>query len=333
MKKVLILLLSTVLLLSLVACGQQGKSDEEQYGSNLLDAGSEQSRLYVALHKKIAEVSRGDATSTSFTVEKFKMDGSTAQFSQNLKKVLGLLWLSCPYDLYWYEEESGYQVQGNPDGDTITFTVKLPVAKDFRGGSQYEVSPASKEAIASASRYADNIVAAATGTDAEKVRYFRDQICALSEYDVDSYESQLAGTIKCGNRPWQMISVFDQDPSTKVICGGYAKAFKYLCDKAGISCKCVNGDMILSDGTTIAHFWNVVTLGGKNYVVDLTNCDDGELGHPDRLLLCGATGSLEDGYTTAVGITYRYYVYNGRGKTDMVDLFGAEALTIANTSY
>ena len=321
------------MLITIVACGNQGSTDENLYGSNLLETGSEQARLYTAIHKKIAEVSRGNATSTVFIFEKFKMDSDINQFSKNLKKVLGLLWASCPFDMYWYEEESGYIVQGDPDGDCITFTVKFPVAKDFRGINKYEVNPSSKSVVLEAARYADSIVESAIGTDAEKIRYFRDRICALAEYDHETYNAYLTGEIKCGNKPWQMISVFDQDPTTKVICGGYSKAFKYLCDKAGIQCILINGDMIIGDGNPIAHLWNVVTLNGKNYIVDITNCDDGELGYPNKLLLAGATGNVTDGYTTNVGITYRYYYTEYGGKTDMRILYGDDALTIATTAY
>ena len=34
--------------------------------------------------------------------------------------------------------------------------------------------------------------------------------------------------------PWQLISVFDSDPNTNVVCEGYSKAFKYLVDRANI---------------------------------------------------------------------------------------------------
>lgn len=45
-----------------------------------------------------------------------------------------------------------------------------------------------------------------------------------------------------------MIWVFDGDPDTKIVCEGYAKAFKYLMDNStfqykGTACHLVNGYM------------------------------------------------------------------------------------------
>ena len=51
----------------------------------------------------------------------------------------------------------------------------------------------------------------------------------------------------------------------KAICGGYSKAFSYLCDKVGIETITVTGD---ADGE--AHMWNMVKLDGEWYNVDCT---------------------------------------------------------------
>ena len=72
--------------------------------------------------------------------------------------------------------------------------------------------------------------------------------------------------------PWQLVWVFDDDPDTKVVCEGYAKAFKYLVDQASfddssLECYCVTGTM--SGG---AHMWNIVHRNSGNRLVDVTNC-------------------------------------------------------------
>ena len=54
-----------------------------------------------------------------------------------------------------------------------------------------------------------------------------------------------------------------------VVCEGYAKAFKVLCDQLGVPAVCVSG---LSDKsrTGSGHMWNLAQIGGVWYLVDVT---------------------------------------------------------------
>lgn len=52
-------------------------------------------------------------------------------------------------------------------------------------------------------------------------------------------------------------------------CAGFAKGFKYLCDRLGVECIIVTGTGRLS-GVSYAHEWNYVNLDGKWYLVDST---------------------------------------------------------------
>ncbi|MBM6901253.1 hypothetical protein H6B10_16320, partial [Gemmiger formicilis] len=79
------------------------------------------------------------------------------------------------------------------------------------------------------------------------------------------------------------------------------------------------------------HMWNIVPLDGQNYLVDVTNCDEGTVGSPDQLFLAGTAGSVKDGYTFTLNggrstITYTYY-------DDCKDLYGEGPLTLAATDY
>lgn len=55
----------------------------------------------------------------------------------------------------------------------------------------------------------------------------------------------------------------------QTVCRGYACAFKYLCDQAGISCIMVSGTM---QGEN--HAWNLVSIDGQWCYVDCTAGDD-----------------------------------------------------------
>lgn len=61
------------------------------------------------------------------------------------------------------------------------------------------------------------------------------------------------------------------------ICGGFAWAFKYLMDEAGIPCLCVPGSLRKNgapgwqDGSwSTTHMWNLVQINGQYYHVDAT---------------------------------------------------------------
>ena len=56
------------------------------------------------------------------------------------------------------------------------------------------------------------------------------------------------------------------------VCEGYAKAYKYLCEKLGILCLVVTGDAVSKiDGVRGPHAWNIVRVYGKGCChVDVT---------------------------------------------------------------
>lgn len=100
------------------------------------------------------------------------------------------------------------------------------------------------------------------------------------------------------------------------VCDGYAKAFKYLCDREGITCLYVPGDGISQVGEpAIAHAWNYVQLeeNGPWYLVDSTWNDpvvhggtlaDLPAGTDERYLLVGGE-SVVDGMK--VSLSHRPY--------------------------
>ena len=130
--------------------------------------------------------------------------------------------------------------------------------------------------------------------------------------------------------PWQLIYVFDENPDTNVVCEGYSKAFKYLCDLTWtgsdpeVACYLPTGTM---DGD--AHMWNIVSIGGANYLTDITNCDSGTIGAPDQLFLCGVRGGVDSGYIADLtGNTTTVYFYDN----ETLALYDEE-LVLSATKY
>lgn len=241
--------------------------------------------------------------------------------------VFHALLYNLPYDMYWFNKVKGWSCSYTSTYADFTFNV----AQEYQSSSDAYVVDSSKAAAATrAANNAAAIVADAAGMgDYDKLDYYRQTIC-----DLVSYNYTAAGTsgYPYGN-PWQMIWVFDGDSSTNVVCEGYSKAFKYLCDltegwDADMEVHLATGTM---DGG--AHMWNIVTTGGKNYLVDVTNCDGDpaqnsySIGYPDKLFLCGVSGSPTTSYKpTEVNTVYKY-------DSDMIPMYGTATLTLSSTPY
>ena len=139
----------------------------------------------------------------------------------DIDRVYTALSADCPYELYWkdlrYSWSYDRAVRGSR-GEIRNLTVSIKVAQAYRGDSDTVVSPGK---AAQAKRAADSARAIVERykelPDYEKLEAYRREICALVSYDADAAK---AG-VPYGD-PWQLVYVFDGDPSTNVVCEGYA---------------------------------------------------------------------------------------------------------------
>lgn len=274
-------------------------------GSRLTGADRE---VYQVLREEAAKIAGGTRTSTSFRIPDLdslswsltelgvsggsqqavvaKMDEKFKE-SLHLDRVYTALAADCPYELCWRDLQYGWTYdRAVRDGRAAirNLTIQIKVAQAYQGGSDTTVDA---QMAAQARKAADNARAIVERykdlPDYEKLDAYRREICQLV-----SYNKAAAGGGASYGDPWQMVYVFDGDPSTNVVCEGYSKAFQYLCDLSRFSgdvrCYTVSGQM--NGG---GHMWNVVRMeDGKNYLADVTNCDDGTAGAPDKLFLAGA---------------------------------------------
>ncbi len=260
----------------------------------------------------------------------------------DLAVTLDLLLVNCPYELYWFDKTKGTGLAGlsfSYKNGTLTgpqkITCRMPVAKAYQDGSEYTVKGAKVNTAKAAAKNAQAIVSKHAGKDDyEKLDAYRAEICALVSYD---YSAVSSSSVAFGD-PWQLVHVFDGDKNTNVVCEGYAKAFQYLCDLSTFEDEKVISYIVVGDmeGATGEgpHMWNIVTMeDGKNYLVDITNCDDDSVGAEDLLFLAGTSqGSARNGYTFEPNGTWVTYTY-ATGQEDQFDLYGEGILTLADKSY
>lgn len=258
-------------------------------------------------------------TGNSFTAEaQAKVEQMfTADVSADV--LLTSLITHLPYELYWFDKVKGiqisYEMTGTDEYVTISSVeIMFHVSQDYavtEGDSYYPTMPdtAKTGAATAAAAKAAEVVAEnqGKGTYGKLVAY-REYITKAVDYNSDAANT---ANYPYGD-PWQLIYVFDDDPDTKVVCEGYSKAFKYLCDLTWtgsdpeVACYLPTGTMDGGD-----HMWNIVSIGGVNYLTDITNCDSGTIGAPDQLFLCGVRGGVDSGYIADLtGNTTTVYFYD-----------------------
>lgn len=256
----------------------------------------------------------------------------------NHDALLSKLLANMPYELYWFDKTNGMAISYGIEADENTVTIPyivvgFCVADAYRDTTKYLVNEKGEQILdkdknpvpdytaidtakTGAAKTAAATAAQVVAENQGKGTYGK--LVAYREFITDAVEYNKAASkpdypYGYGD-PWQLIYVFDGDDTTNVVCEGYSKAFKYLCDLTWtgsdpeVACYLPTGTM---DGGTGAgdHMWNIVSIGGANYLTDITNCDSGTTGAPDQLFLCGAEGSVDASYaavTTSGTVTYVY---------------------------
>lgn len=218
--------------------------------------------------------------------------------------------LSCQNNLFWFDKshdkafDFSFQLQTTTIGtektvSAISAVFSFVVSPEYRVSADnlYTLDTTKINSANTALNKAQEIVNANAGkSDYEKLLAYKNEICALTSYDHEAAKPNYSGS----KAPWTMVSVFDGNPDTKVVCEGYAKAFQYLCDLSTFkSAKCYTVSGTMAGGTGAGgHMWNIVSIGSSNYLVDVTNCDDGAVGSPDKLFMAiPSSGAWNGTYT------------------------------------
>ncbi len=258
--------------------------------------------LYRQLKEKITMVANGVLNSSEFVLDATGL-GITCRSGQldnvSFSTIIDALLADCPYELYWYDKEEGVgcaYAYTTPSYCVTSLTFQFSVYQDYAATNDaeqiyylYRPDTAKTSAAAAVARSAQAVVDRYSGlSDYEKLEAYQDYICGQVSYDTQAAASS---DYPYGG-PWQLIYVFDGDPNTNVVCEGYTKAFKYLCDLSTFS-NAVECYIVASE----SHMWNVVRINGESYLADITNSDEGMAGQQGGLFLAGTPNSTRNGCT------------------------------------
>ena len=253
------------------------------------------------------------------------------RFNIDANAVVDALVADLPYQFYWFDKVRGWNMSAcdtdvflitTEDGTAVAFDLDDPryefkffVSKDYEPDGTpgtFNVDMNKTAAAAQAAEHAATIVEAnSEKSDYEKLIIYRNYICENVSYDNDA----LAEGTEYGD-PWQLIYVFDEVDSTNVVCEGYSKAFQFLCDLSNFNNQRIESHIVTGtmeyNGNSEDHMWNIMHMNdGKNYLIDVTNCDEGNAGEPDGLFLKGVSkGNVTEGYTCDLAEGSCFYMYD-----------------------
>lgn len=126
----------------------------------------------------------------------------------------------------------------------------------------------------------------------ELARAAHDYLCERLYYDsaaLGTYEEAGDYRIFCA------AGAFIDSAGTGVVCEGYAKAYKILCERLGIPCVLIGGTVTRS-GASEGHMWNGVYMAGAWYLTDVT-WDDKSSGYIHDYFMVGdiTSGRISNG--------------------------------------
>ncbi len=202
---------------------------------------------------------------------------------------------------------SPYTMTGTEGAYTVSYTVTIQfVLKssefDIRA-TGYQSQSAIEEAITTVNNKVSELVTEANkkSTVVDKITYFNEQLTKTNEYNTSSDLSSILHNCR------ECISALTGSTGTTgPVCEAYARAFKVLCDEAGIPCVLVDGQAKNStDSDGEAHMWNYVQVDNEWRAVDVTWNDPkvsgvsgAESGYESEdWLLVYANSEISDGMT------------------------------------
>lgn len=298
-KKSLAWLLIIILCLSVVPASTEpvavyaAQENVSSYGVQLTEVQREIYDALVEQYVGINGLASGETAAFTFQPTKSKIYSSESElqdaFSKDLAYAVNAFIQDYP-QLYWIGGYgSGYSIVYSGatykvNEMSITFSNRFSVTEGTISGFNSGV----KNAV---EKITNNLSTGATMFD--KYMAIHDWICQKAYYSEN-------GRTNPSEYPETHTAypIFGVSQDGGVVCEGYAKAYKILCDQMQLKCMLVTGTAS-SNGSYEAHMWNKVEMSDGNwYVVDAT-WDDQNTGLRYDYFLCGEQSPCFNGLTFA----------------------------------
>lgn len=304
--------------LSVWAAGRTGNQSSSAYeAADREGLSADEKRIYNTLKSAAEGIAAGKRTSTIVNVNGFtSLWNSSEEITEMLDGIMSCLLEDYPGDFYWYDKGNYYGEWPLEDDDKVhSMTISMAVLPDYQDSELYKIDAEKAEAAQKPVENALSIVKKyEKESDYKKLKGYVKEINNLVSYDEGIYDDD---SVSC-EAPWQFIWVFDGSRDTNAAYEGYADAFQYLCNMSEFqdaACYTVEGTLSEESGES-SYMWNIVSLEGNNYLVDVANCSAQAVGAPEQLFLAGTKGSVRSGYTFSLNqgkdaVTYKY----GRGQS------------------
>ena len=225
-------------------------------------------------------VQDGDSAALEQAKENIK-----AEISYAASSALGAFLYDYPQAFWIRGMEFEWVMAGRASGGTVHYSVTEITLTPDPSMSKYDVATVSNN-FYNGMQEAINVISEQIDINDsiyEKAKKIHDWINAQVTYDYD------AASIGGDEYAYAHTAypVFADDKGKKVVCEGYAKAYKILCNHFGIGCTLVSGTSYTDSGAG-AHMWNMVQMPDEKwYGVDLTWDDSGDKGY-DTYFMVGA---------------------------------------------
>ncbi|MBR1481368.1 MAG: hypothetical protein IJ598_00180 [Ruminococcus sp.] len=167
--------------------------------------------------------------------------------AENFRRTM-VAYLADHPEVFWLSPESVYAYIDY--GDSVDVELRYAFEGDDLREMQDKVHAAATAVIDEAPQ---------TASDYELELYFNDYLINHITYDKETSMPR---------------NVYGGLVNGRAVCAGYSKAFQYLCNRAGIMCTSLFGDILRTDENTeletTLHSWNCIRLDGDWYHIDVT---------------------------------------------------------------
>lgn len=215
-------------------------------------------KIYIALENNIDNLKKDNYIIDFSTTFNALLNGSAGSYKLNKA-------FQSAFDAFFYDHPELFYLDLNKFsfntkcitlGSLKTYTVEIAPKENNYLNDSFSSEQEIEIAIKKVENIRDNIVSKVSKKNTyDKIKYIHDMLVNSIEYD---------------STKENIHNIYGALVENKVVCEGYAKAFKYIMDGLNIECILVSGEAINSSNQRESHMWNYVKLNDNWYGVDVT---------------------------------------------------------------